>query len=129
MDSKNSVCDLDPSLQLPCLSESSKSSLIAPFIAEDIFKVIKSMSISKSPGPDGVSSEFYVTAWHIVGGDVVNAIMHFFSLMHMPRMVNSTVVTEIPKIACPTSMADFHPISCCNTIYKCISKLLAVRRK
>ena len=27
----------------------------------------------------------------------------------------------------PTSMGDFRPISCCNTVYKCITKIIAKR--
>lgn len=43
----------------------------------------------------------------------------------MPSNVNSM----IPKISIPERMSDFRPISCCNFIYKTISKILVNRLK
>lgn len=45
----------------------------------------------------------------------------------MPHYINATSIVLIPKCSSPSTMADFRPTSCCNTIYKCISKLIARR--
>lgn len=39
--------------------------------------------------------------------------------------MNSTAISLIPKVPNPTYLRDFRPISYCNTIYKCISKIIA----
>jgi len=39
------------------------------------------------------------------------------------------VVALIPKISNPSTIGDFRPISCCNTIYKCIAKIIEDRVK
>jgi hypothetical protein len=40
---------------------------------------------------------------------------------------NATIVTLLPKKANPSKIGDYRPISCCNLIYKCITKILANR--
>ena len=43
--------------------------------------------------------------------------------------MNATIIALVPKLPNPTSMSDFRPISCCNTLYKVISKIIANRLK
>ncbi|GJU29253.1 trichome birefringence-like protein 3 [Tanacetum coccineum] len=40
------------------------------------------------------------------------------------KEINHTFLALIPKVPTPLKVADFRPISCCNVIYKCISKIL-----
>lgn len=111
---------------LPQLCEDAIEVLSKPFPATDVFK---SMPKSKSRGPDGLTVEFFVASWNIIGEDVTRAILHFFRTLHLPRMINSTAIYLVPKVSRPTSMSHFWPISCCNLFYKCISKLLSNRLK
>ncbi|XP_074293131.1 uncharacterized protein LOC141620062 [Silene latifolia] len=43
------------------------------------------------------------------------------------RQLNTTTLTLIPKIENPSSVLEFRPIACCNTLYKCLSKVLCKR--
>ncbi|KAI3474506.1 hypothetical protein Pfo_029416 [Paulownia fortunei] len=43
--------------------------------------------------------------------------------------INSTTVVLIPKIQNPSKLGDYRPISCCNSIYKYISKIISQRIK
>jgi hypothetical protein len=43
--------------------------------------------------------------------------------------MNATSISLIPKVANPMRLTDFHPISCYNTVYKCIAKILDMRIK
>ena len=47
----------------------------------------------------------------------------------MLREINCTIITLVPKVPNQSSMQDYRPISCCNAIYKCISKIIATRIK
>lgn len=44
---------------------------------EEIKDVIFHMLGSKSPGPDGYTSEFFKETWEIIGEDVIVAIQSF----------------------------------------------------
>jgi len=86
-----------------------------------------SLNKNKALGPDGFSAGFFQRAWPIVGEDVIEAILDFFSYGKLLREVNATIITLVPKRSNPSVMGDFRPISCCNIVYKCITKIIANR--
>ena len=96
---------------------------------EEIKRSMFSIDNSKAPGPDGFSSLFFKRTWSIIGREVCDAIVDFFSSGCLLREINCTILALVPKVPNPNSMHDYRPISCCNTIYKCISKIIATRIK
>jgi len=94
---------------------------------EEIRKVIFAMNKQKALGPDGFFAGFYQRAWSIVGEDVSNAVLEIFQIGRLLQRVNATILTLVPKKKNPATMGDYRPISCCNIIYKCITKILANR--
>ncbi|KAK4384411.1 hypothetical protein Sango_3063500 [Sesamum angolense] len=109
------------------LTEEEAYALIRPVTVDDVKTALFDIEDDKAPGPDGFSSGFYKAAWPIVGEEISKAIMDFFTTGRLLKQVNATVLTLIPKVRTPHSVADFRPISCCNVIYKVISKILVCR--
>lgn len=72
---------------------------------------------------------FYKAVWTIIGPEVTNAITLFFQTSTLPKATNSTILTLLPKFPGASIIKDYRPISCCNTLYKVISKLLVARLK
>jgi len=81
----------------------------------------------KAPGPDGFNSGFFQKAWPVVGHEILSAVKNFFRSGQLLGKANATIVALVPKIPNPSKVGDFRPISCCNTVYKCIAKILARR--
>ncbi|XP_020266409.1 uncharacterized protein LOC109841898 [Asparagus officinalis] len=111
----------------PCINDTHSRYLSAHVSNEEIKKAVFSMSDNKAPGPDGYSASFYKSAWPIIGEEVTLAVEEFFKTGKLLGVTNSTAIVLIPKVQCPSSPSDFRPISCCNCIYKIISKILANR--
>lgn len=65
----------------------------------------------------------------MIGHDFTVAIQSFFLKGFLPKGINSTILALIPKKTDATEMKDYRPISCCNVLYKIISKILANRLK
>ena len=82
-----------------------------------------------APGPDGMNALFYQKIWHVVGKDVVTAVLDFLNDGILLPALNHTDIVLIPKVKISEKMSDFRPISLCNVIYKIISNVLANRLK
>ncbi|GKC91791.1 RNA-directed DNA polymerase, eukaryota, reverse transcriptase zinc-binding domain protein, partial [Tanacetum coccineum] len=83
----------------------------------------------KVAGPDGFTSKFFKAAWSVVGSDVCDAVMEFFTSGKLLGEFNANLISLIPKLQTPLNVADFRPIACCYVVYKCISKVVTNRLK
>lgn len=120
-----SLCGL---LTFRC-SAQDREHLMVDVTDAEVKRVIFSMPLNKSPGPDGFTVEFFKSTWSIVGHDLTVAIQSFFRFGFLPKGLNTTILALIPKKTDARMMKDFRPISCCNVLYKVISKILANRLK
>lgn len=111
------------------LKRSEAEALCIAVTTNEVKNVLFSFKPDKSPGPDGFNNFFFMKYWYVVGKDVVDAVIEFFENGSMLKQINNTIIALIPKIKNPTCLKDFRPISCCSTVYKIISKILANRLK
>nr|GEW59701.1 hypothetical protein [Tanacetum cinerariifolium] len=93
------------------------------------FYALFSMGNDKAPGLDGYTVAFFKDAWDIVADDFVAAVSEFFTNGKILKELNHTIIALIPKVSSPTRVNDYRPISCCNVMFKCISKIIANRIK
>ncbi|KAL0292355.1 UNVERIFIED_CONTAM: hypothetical protein Sradi_6992700 [Sesamum radiatum] len=103
--------------------------LIAPVSSAEIRQAIFDIDETKAPGPDGYSAGFYKAAWSVIGGEVTQAILDFFRNGRLLKQINATLISLIPKVNSPAVVAEFRPISCCNVLYKAITKILVQRMR
>ena len=113
----------------PKVSPDMRDLLSSEYSPKEIKAALFQMGPTKAPGPDGMNALFYQKFWHIVGDDVINAVLDFLNNGIMVPNLNYTHIVLIPKIKSLEKIIDYRPISLCNVIYKIISKVLANRLK
>ncbi|KAL0294577.1 UNVERIFIED_CONTAM: Retrovirus-related Pol polyprotein from type-1 retrotransposable element R2 [Sesamum radiatum] len=111
------------------LSEEEAASLVVPVTPGEIKQALFDIDESKALGPDGYSAAFYKAAWPVIGEEVTQAILEFFRTGKLLKQVNATLISLIPKVNNPVVVAEFRPISCCNVLYKVITKILVQRMR
>ena len=95
----------------------------------EISRTLLKLNPNKAPGPDGFTSAFFKAAWSLVGEETMDSIRNFFVTAFLPSTTNATLLTLVPKRPGASRITDYRPISCCNTSYKAISKILVKRLK
>ena len=118
-----------PEGMLPTVTEDMNSDLNRPFLAKEVQRALHQMAPLTTLGPNGMSSIFYKSFWHIVSNDVIMAVLSALNTGVVPESINTTFIALIPKILEPKKVSDFRPISLCNVIYKFITKVLVNRLK
>ena len=58
-------------------------------------------------------------------GALQKAVQLFFSSGRLLKVINHASLSLVSKIPNPSSLDDYRLISCYNTLYKCINKILA----
>ncbi|GJV59378.1 RNA-directed DNA polymerase, eukaryota, reverse transcriptase zinc-binding domain protein [Tanacetum coccineum] len=103
--------------------------LIKHVTDEEIKDVLFSIDVNKVSGPNGYTLKFFKAAWSVVGNDTCSAIKEFFVSGKLLSELNTTLISLIPKNKTPAKVTDYRPISCCNVVYKGISKIITNRLK
>ena len=103
--------------------------LFREYSAEEIKAALFQMGPIKAPRLNGRNGLFYQKFWHIVGNDVITAVLDFLNTGNMQSKINFTHIVLIPKVKSPERMSNYRPISLCNVIFKVISKVLANKLK
>ena len=99
------------------------------FQACEVKEALNQMALLTALGPNGMSSIFYKSFWHIGGEDVSAVAFCALNSGIAPDSINTTFITLIPKIKNPRKVSDFRLISLCNVFYKLIAKVVANRLK
>lgn len=78
-------------------------------------------------GPDGKPPLFCQSFWSLIGEDITSAVLDCLNNCKIPKEINGSNITLIPKVKFPEPITNFRPISLCNVVYKIVSKVLANR--
>ena len=91
---------------------------------EEINKSIKNLKLRKSPGTDGIGTEFYKNTSHIIVPtlcDIFNSIMNSGEF---PESWSESIIVPVHKSGSMNNPSNFRGISMLNMIYKIFSNII-----
>ena len=117
-------------INIPVLSVCNREICDAPITLTDIFNALNSMQANKSPGNDGLTKEFHVAFFDLLGPKLLNSFKFAFNLEELSSSQKQAVITLIEKKGRDKRyLKNWRPISLLNVDTKLLSKVLACRIK
>ena len=98
-----------------------------PFTEAEVHEIVKRMPHGKTPGPDGISAEFYKKCWHVIGQDLTETINAMHTSAHIPKDMKTGIIKLIHKKGTTTELKNYRPITLLNVDLKIYTKLLTNR--
>ena len=96
---------------------------------DEALAALNKMAANKSPGPDGLTKEFYCKFWDTLGQDLVDMLNNSYRNKHLPPTTRVAQISLLFKKGDPELIQNWRPISLLNIDYKILSKTLTERIK
>ena len=81
----------------PSISSFEATCLVTLPSPDEIKASLWSLKPFKAPGPDGLHPGFFQRCWHIVGDSVIKEVSNIFNSGKVPKYLNKTLISLIPK--------------------------------
>lgn len=98
--------------------------------AHELEKAVECLFLNKSPGCDGLTSNFYRHFWDLLKEDFILMLKEAIDNLFFPPTMKQGVITLIPKPGKdPKFFDNLRPITLLNTDYKIITHVYTNRLK
>ena len=79
------------------LSASDRDNCDCPLQIEELTAALKEMKTNKSPGLDGMTTEFYWTFWSLLSQDFFDVVTEMYESRRMSSSMRTGIIRLIPK--------------------------------
>ena len=112
------------------LSNDQKLQCEGSLTEEECFVALKEMNNNKSPGSDGLTTEFYKLFWNDIKHVFLKSINYSYQTGNLTELQKQGIISLLPKKDKNVlRLANWRPISLLNVDYKITSKVIANRMK
>lgn len=106
-------------LTLPKLTQEQKQELNGPITKQEVLEALQTLQSGKSPGPNGLSSEFYKDFKSELMGPFLEMLNESFNKGSLPRSLTEANISLILKKGKPADECpSYRPISLLNVDFK-----------
>ena len=110
------------------LTDSERVSCEGAVSLPELTESLKSLSCGKTPGPDGLTLEFFICFWNLLGSLLLRVYNECFRDGDLPDSMKASVTRLIyKKKGDIKDLKNWRPISLLNVDYKICSKAIALR--
>lgn len=112
------------------LTDEQRDEMEGYFKKEEVLKSLKEMKNNKAPGLDGLSKEFYIAFWDLIGTDLLDVYSNIHLEGKTPTSMTEGLITMIYKEKGDINdLKNWRPITLLNVDYKLMTKTLANRMR
>ena len=115
------------SADIPKLPDNARNSCEGLITEEELLKAVRSMENNKSPGFDGLTTNFYKHFWPILGEKLTSIFNYAFRTGALTVSQRRGVISLLFKKGDRTQLKNWRPVTLLNTDYKILTKALANR--
>jgi exonuclease III len=115
---------------LPSLTPEQQLLCEGPITKAECLHALKHMRSDRSPGIDGLTKEFYLSVFHLIGDDFAKMANACYLSGHLSDTQRHGLITLLPKTDLPScQLTNWRPISLLCVDYKIMSKVICNRLK
>ena len=111
--------------KLKSLTSDERSLCDDPITVDEVTQVVLTLKKNKSPGNDGLTSEFYQAFWQELKPIFMKMLCEAFQKGILPDRTKKSIITLIFKKGDRTLLKNYRPISLTNCDYKILTFALA----
>ena len=105
------------------LTSDEKNSIEGPVTEYECASALKAMKNNKSPGSDGITTEFYKIFWSKIKSYYVKSLNYSFEIEDMTVMQKQGLISLLPKKNNDLgNLNNWRPLTLLNTDYKIVTK-------
>ena len=99
-------------VKLPRLGTVDSTKLDGPVTLQECEAAVRDMRKGRSPGPDGIPLEFYLTFWPLIGPLLLDMILYLIRVGSFSRDVISALISLLLKKGKdPVECSSYRPLS------------------
>ncbi|KAE8745526.1 hypothetical protein FOCC_FOCC007789, partial [Frankliniella occidentalis] len=111
----------------PTITDEDNEALLRPVTKEELLEALKLSPRGRSPGEDGLTAEFYLATWSVLGEDFLDVANAMLDRRKVAPSHKVGVMTLIPKVASVERIGDLRPITLLNVDGKVFSRVVTRR--
>ena len=112
---------------IPRLPEKARESCEGVITERELNNAVKAMENNKSPGFDGLTTNFYKHFWPLFGAELTRVYNYSFNNGLLTVSQRRGIITLLFKKGDRTQLKNWRPITLLNTDYKILTRALANR--